>query len=239
MKTFFDNHDEIIAAISGKDDGNMKIRGMQNDKEAVENRKKFCEKLGIDFANVANACVTHSDKVEIVPKNHKHYYNGVDALVTAEKGVFLSVTTADCFPVLMYEPSSEIVALAHAGWRGVVGGIIPNTLKVMEKMGADLQNIEVEIGPGISQKNFEFGFDEMLSEFGRYNQDKYIAKDSTLDKVRIDLEKIISDQIGNCGACSDKINVSDTCTFEDKNLFSARRHSGNSFNAMMTIVGMK
>jgi YfiH family protein len=239
MYTFFDDYNEVIAAISAKKDGNMKIRGMQKDDEAVENRKNFCKKLEIDYDSVANACVTHSDVVEVVDTKHKHYYNTADAMVTKEKGVYLSITTADCFPVIMYEPNAHVIALAHAGWRGVVTKIIPNTLKAMEKLGADLQKIEIEIGPGISQKNFDFGFGEMLEEFGRYNQDKYIVEGSTMDKVQIDLEKIINDQVCACGASGDNIKTSGTCTFDNEEFFSARRHGGDSFSAMITIVGMK
>ena len=111
----------------------MKIRGMQQDDEAVQNREKFCQKLGIDYNDTANACVTHSDVVEVIGNDHKLYYNTADAMVTKEKGIYLSITTADCFPVIMYEPNVQVVAIAHAGWRGVVTKIIPNTLKAMEK----------------------------------------------------------------------------------------------------------
>ena len=239
MYNFFEQYSDVIAAMSEKGDGNMKIRGMQKDSEAVANRKNFCKKIGLEYKNVANACVTHSDVVEVVDNNHKHYYNGVDALITKEKNVFLSITTADCFPVVMYEPDAQIIALVHAGWRGVITKIMPSTLEKMENLGANLQKIKIEVGPGISQKNFDFGFSEMIKEFGRYNQDRYIVEGSTIDKVKIDLEKIIQDQIIECNIPNGNIKTSGLCTFEKGNFFSARRHGGNSFSAMITIVGMK
>lgn len=239
MYTFFDDHKEVIAVMSEKEDGNMKIRGMQKDSEAVQNRKNFCKKIDIEFENTINACVTHSDSVKIITDTKKHYHNAVDALVTDQKNIYLTITTADCFPVVLYEPKTQIIGIAHAGWRGVVTKIIPSTLKTMEGLGADLQNIEIEIGPGILQENFDFGFEEMLKEFGLYNQDRYIVKGSTIDKVKIDLQKIIYDQITNCGANDDKINTTNVCTFENNRFFSARRHEGDSFNAMITMVGIK
>ncbi|MEA3322803.1 MAG: polyphenol oxidase family protein [Patescibacteria group bacterium] len=239
MYTFLDNHKGVLAVMSEKEDGNMKIRGMQKDDEAVQNRKKFCQKNDIDFDNVINACVTHSDVVEVITDTKKHYYNTVDALVTKENGIYLTITTADCFPVVLYEPKAQIIAIVHAGWRGVVTKIIPNTLDAMKNLGADLQNIEIEIGPGISQENFDFGFEEMIEEFGSYNQDQYIIKGSAINKVKIDLEKIIYDQITACGADENKINASNVCTFDNDRFFSARRHGGDSFHAMMTVVGMR
>ncbi len=238
MYKFFEQYDDVLAVMSEKKDGNMKIRGMQKDIDAIENRKEFCKKINIDYKRVANACVTHSDVVEVVDNNYKHYYKTVDALATKEKDVFLSITTADCFPVVMYEPNAKIIALVHAGWRGIVTKIIPNTLATMERIGADLKKIKIEVGPGISQENFDFGFKEMLKEFGKYNQDRYIVKGSTIDKIKIDLEQIIHDQIIECEVDNNNIKTSGLCTFNNNDFFSARRHGGNSFSAMITIVGM-
>ena len=133
---------------------------------------------------------------------------------------------------------AKIIALVHAGWRGIVTKIIPNTLATMERIGADLKKIKIEVGPGISQENFDFGFKEMLKEFGKYNQDRYIVKGSTIDKIKIDLEQIIHDQIIECDVDSNNIKTSGLCTFNNNDFFSARRYGGDSFSAMITIVGM-
>lgn len=241
MYKFFEQHEDVLAVMSEKEDGNMKIRGMQKNDEAIQNRENFCQKNSIDFGDVANVCVTHSNKVMTITdtNEYKHYFHGVDALVTDQIGVYLSITTADCFPVMLYDPKVRIIAIVHAGWRGIVTKIIPNTLDTMKEMGSNLQDVKIEIGPGISQQNFNFGFEEMLEEFGVYNQDRYIVKGSTIDKVKIDLEKIIHDQISACGASKDNINTSNVCTFDNDRFFSARRHGGGSFNAMITIVGME
>jgi YfiH family protein len=239
MYKFFNQYDGVIAVMSDKADGNMKIRGMQQNEEAIQNRENFCKKIGVKFDNVANACVTHKDKVITVTNTDKRYYHHTDALITNKKGIFLSITTADCFPVILYDPKAQIIALVHAGWRGIVTKILPSTLDKLKKLGSNLQDVVIEIGPGISQQNFDFGFREMLEEFGGYNQDRYIVKGSTINKVKIDLEKIIYDQISVCGVNSDNISVSKICTFDNENFFSARRHGGDSFNAMITVVGMK
>jgi YfiH family protein len=76
-----------------------------------------------------------------------------DAAVTAIAGAVLVVRTADCAPVAFL--SDEVVGLAHAGWRGLVGGVVERTVEVMRSVGAGV--ITARIGPCISPPAYEFG----------------------------------------------------------------------------------
>ena len=86
-----------------------------------------------------------------------------DAMVTATPGLTLSILTADCQPVLMYEAKSKVIGAAHAGWRGSKLGVLQNTITAMESLGADRSEICAVIGPCISQKAYEVG-PEFLNE---------------------------------------------------------------------------
>ena len=80
-----------------------------------------------------------------------------DALVTKHTGCVLGVLTADCVPVLFADPSAKIVAAAHSGWRGAVGGVLAGAVKAMEDLGANRRNIYAAVGPAIAQKSYEVG----------------------------------------------------------------------------------
>ncbi|GEO81463.1 peptidoglycan editing factor PgeF [Pararhodospirillum oryzae] len=80
-----------------------------------------------------------------------------DALVTATPRLVLGVLTADCAPVLMADPKARVVAAAHAGWRGALGGVLDNTVTAMEALGAHRRDILVGIGPCIAQRSYEVG----------------------------------------------------------------------------------
>jgi YfiH family protein len=80
-----------------------------------------------------------------------------DAIVTATPGLALAVLTADCQPVLFADPSSGVVAAAHAGWKGALDGILEATLDAMEGLGADRTRTVSVIGPSISQAAYEVG----------------------------------------------------------------------------------
>ena len=83
---------------------------------------------------------------------------GVDALVTNVPGVAISVRTADCIPVLLYDPVHKAIAAVHAGWRGTVQHI---SLKVIDRMrelyGTQASNLLAVIGPGIGPDSFQVG----------------------------------------------------------------------------------
>ena len=80
-----------------------------------------------------------------------------DALVTATPGLVLGVITADCVPVLLYDPQASIIGAAHAGWRGAVSGILSATVAAMETLGARASHILGAVGPCIHQLSYEVG----------------------------------------------------------------------------------
>ena len=78
-----------------------------------------------------------------------------DAIVTKTSGVLIGVQTADCTPILFADHDNKVIGAAHAGWKGALGGIIENTLGLMEKIGGRIENIVAVIGPTIAQKSYE------------------------------------------------------------------------------------
>ncbi len=89
-----------------------------------------------------------------------------DGLVTNLNGIALGVFTADCGPILFYDPSSHTIGACHAGWRGAKLGIIQETLKAMESLGAKRSRIYATLGPTIQQQDYEVGpeFPDVIGE---------------------------------------------------------------------------
>ncbi|NPV07249.1 MAG: peptidoglycan editing factor PgeF [Anaerolineae bacterium] len=82
-----------------------------------------------------------------------------DALVTKCPGVVLSMTFADCLPIILTDPTVPVVSLVHAGWRGTVGGIALRAWEVMRRCGARPQSTTAYLGPAISPCCYEVGED--------------------------------------------------------------------------------
>ena len=89
-----------------------------------------------------------------------------DAIVTATRGLAVGVLTADCAPVLFADREAGVVAAAHAGWRGALGGVIESAVAAMEDLGARRQRVRAAVGPCIGQPAYEVG-PEFEQEFLR------------------------------------------------------------------------
>ena len=128
-------------------------------KDQEENVKKnldiVSKKFNIKKDSLALMHQTHSNKVEIIVKRNNLERIKCDAMLTKDNEIALSVLTADCLPILIYEKRKEIIGCIHAGWKGAVNGIIENTLKKLEEMNGSIKQLVVSLGPCISQKNYE------------------------------------------------------------------------------------
>ena len=88
----------------------------------------------------------------------------VDAIVTAETGVALCVRVADCLPVVLADPASRVIGVAHAGREGLAAGVLPETVEAMRRAGAE--QIAAWIGPHICGRCYEVG-DDVAERVGR------------------------------------------------------------------------
>ena len=128
---FFRNFPEILAVMYARSDGNMKMNyDLKSRKSANKNRIEFFKKHRISPGKVHSALLSYGKKGENYQKWFPLFIDNTDAVVTKGKRIFLSVTVADCYPVLFYEPEDEIIGLAHAGRKGIIGGIIANTVSL-------------------------------------------------------------------------------------------------------------
>jgi len=80
-----------------------------------------------------------------------------DGLVTSAKGLALGILTADCGPLLFYDPVVGVIGACHAGWRGAKYGIIQAIIRAMEKQGGVRSQIYATLGPTIQQMSYEVG----------------------------------------------------------------------------------
>jgi YfiH family protein len=106
----------------------------------IQNRRILYDALGIGERRVAHSRQTHSDEVVVATRGKT--FQGYDALVSNRKGVFLSVTVADCTPILIYDPVKQAVGAVHAGWRGTVRQITAKALQKCKKsLGQDPKTV--------------------------------------------------------------------------------------------------
>ena len=128
-----------------------------------------------------------------------------DAAVSAANGCALAVLTADCAPVALAS-SEGVIGVAHAGWRGVAGGVIEATVAEMESLGAS--GIEAAVGPCIHAECYEFGpteLDEVAARLGESVRATTAAGAPALDlpaAVRAALARAGVESVDDAGVCT-------------------------------------
>lgn len=212
------------------DSFNLSIYSGDKHDSVSENRRRLYDAYGVELILPFQ---THDDKVlsikqdwlKLTPEEKKERLKGVDAIVTNVKDICIGVSTADCVPVLLYDPVNEVIGAVHAGWRGTVKHIVLKTVETMiQNFGSDPSNLLAAIGPSISMEAFEVG-EEVVEEFKKaaYNTKKLVCRNPRTSKAHIDLWEANKDDLIQAGIKSSNIEIAEICTVKNSDiLFSAR-----------------
>jgi YfiH family protein len=199
----------------------------------LSNRSIFFETLGVKERDVAGSHQVHGS--EILKVETPGQYKGYDALVTNKKGILLTVTIADCTPILIFDAANQAIAAIHAGWKGTVGNIVGKSLEKMKSLyGTKGKNCFAFIGTCIDECSFEVDEDvanEFIAPFKRWDEER--------NKYFIDLKKANKDQLLNFGLPANNIETSTYSTvLNNDQYFSYRKEKGNT-GRMLAVIGMK
>lgn len=227
MLRIFPQYDNITAAFSDKGEGNLSVKwGSGN---IQNNREKFLESLGLKSENLVLMQQPHGKETKLI-KEKTPVVQGVDAILTQEHGLVIGVETADCLPLLAYEPFSKTVGVAHAGWRGIESGVVENFI---QKFPAPYDSLAVFIGPHIHDCCFEVKSD-VADKFAKYPK----AIKLSYGKFYISLEEIVKQKLIESGVREFNIQSSPLCTACSDRFFSYRRDSENIQGAMLGIISL-
>jgi YfiH family protein len=206
----------------------LNLGGSIDDPENIAlNRKAALEQLGLKMNDLCYLKQMHGTDVKQAVIGQQEG----DALVTAEPGLILAVSIADCYPVLFFDEENVVIGAAHAGWRGTVGRIAERTLDEMIKLGAEIENIKVAIGQGICKHHFEVG-PEVTEEFRMEGFPEQFLVDG-----KIDLPGCIRYTLLENGLNKQHIWTMNRCTFEP-DFYSHRRDKGET-GRMWGIICLK
>lgn len=203
------------------------------------NRVSFLNEHGLDIDRIVAPELIHGAKVTEVRtedvgsgSSEKNWIMGADGLVTTDNDVLLLTTHADCAALIIYDPKNQVLGQAHAGWRGLAEGIVPNLVKLIRsKNGKRPSKLYAWIGPTVRACCYPVGPDIAA----RFPQECSILVGNSL---RLDLVRFIRLELELLGL--DYRNVSDagvctSCSSE----FSSYRRDGSKTCAMACVTGLK
>lgn len=197
--------------------------GSDDDPTAVqENRRRVGAWLAGRDSDPLTAYQVHSARAVIVDGPWHGARPQADAIVTKTAGVVIGALAADCAPVLLADKEAGVIAAAHAGWRGALGGVVDAAVDAMESIGADRARIKAVVGPCIAQDSYEVG-EEFEAEFLQHNRhnDRFFKLGVAQDKRQFDLAGYVVNRALDLGI-ADAAAI-DADTYSEPDLFFSYR----------------
>ena len=219
---------------------NLSWKDGDNKAHIEENRARVTAALGLNklvFANQVHGKTVY--RVDAPPIGAWSVGEG-DALMTDQPGLGLVAQTADCTPILLFDPKNHACAAIHSGWRGTVQNIAGETIAAMAReYGTQPDALFAAIGPAISAQNYRVG-PEVLQQFetlfGTLNG-LALPRDAE-DGAGLDVSEACRRQLIASGIPETQIDRITACTFDDTRFFSCRRAKGGQFGGQGGIIGL-
>ena len=210
--------------------------GDQRDK-ITENFRRFQAAIGAPGRIPAKTHQVHGAAVHHVTLANVAQPPEADAIIAAEASIVVAIRIADCVPILIGSRDGKVVAGIHAGWRGVVAGVVPATLARLEKeMGIRPRDLVGAIGPCIGVEHFEVG-PEVALAFEKSGLANCVVKGAS--KPHIDLTLAVFEQLVQGGLSPDAVDVGPLCTYANAvDFYSHRRDKGVS-GRLIAMIGVK
>jgi polyphenol oxidase len=220
------------------------------------NQRLLMQAIGPDAPDreLVEAWQVHGPDVHVVrsgeaahpTRAHTGHDTKADALVTDDSSRLIGVRVADCVPVLLATRDGAVVGAVHAGWRGVVAGVLPRAIEVTRRLtegrGDDRCSIVAAIGPCLSVDALEVG-PEVAAEFDRVFgpralAEKIVLEATTPGKFMIDMPQALVMQMRDAGMHPSAIERWPICTGTCPRTFSHRRERGRT-GRMLAVIGAR
>ncbi|MGI9386546.1 MAG: peptidoglycan editing factor PgeF [Methyloligellaceae bacterium] len=190
----------------------------------AKNRNRVAERLGVAPDRLITPRQSHSATAIIAERPWQIGDSpAADAIVTSKKGLAIGVFAADCAPILFIDPEAGVIAAAHSGWRGALGGILQATISKMEELGARPSQIIAAIGPALSRSAYEVGVEFRDTFVGARPENARFFGSGPSKKPYFDLAGYIGAQLCDSGVA--KTETLGQCTYESESLFFSYRRS--------------
>ena len=223
---------------------NIGTRRGDSIENVIKNYEILGKAIGFDPKKSVHTKQTHTDIVRVADESlwgaglYAPDLSDCDALISNTPGTALVIFTADCTPILLYDPITGAVGAAHAGWRGTAADIAGKTVGAMvENFGCDPKNICAAIGPNIGQCCFETDRDvpDAIYTLLGAEATPYITQRG--EKYHLDLKQINACLLRRAGVRS--VDISTHCTFCNPELFWSHRKVGANRGSQGAIIVCK
>ena len=216
--------------------------------DVIENRRIFCQALGLNPENTATCQQVHGSNIARISKedigagfrDFSRAIADTDALITNEPGVPLMLFFADCTPILIADPVHKAVGLAHGGWKGTLGAIALKTVEAMNKeFGSRPEDMVAAIGPSIGLCCYQVGrevadkFREAFPDFA----DRILHVQG--EDIHLDLQGTNTLLLEKAGLKPENIENAGVCTCCNSSQFFSYRADNGKTGRIAAVISVK
>lgn len=252
-------NDQVIAGITTRQGGfshgafsSLNLGLHVNDclEDVIRNRKKLATVLGAPLSKWVCSEQVHAAKIKKVTSadggkgssDMDSAIKGVDGLYTKEKNLFLVAAYADCVPLYFLSRSSEVIGVAHAGWRGTVRNISGEMIqKWTNDEKINVNDIFVCIGPSIGRCCYIVD-DHVINQLAIVLDDEMmnnVYNEVSTGQYNLDLKQANYQLLIKAGILPNQIEVSSYCTSCQDDLFFSHRRDQGKTGRMLSFIGIK
>ncbi len=236
----FNRYEQIIHGSISKKYGKLGFYDSPVE-EIKKNRKKLAQENNFDYNSITMVNQVHGDEIIIVKERDKgnsayaksNLIPKADAMVTELSNITLVIKTADCVPLLFYDPIKNIIAAAHAGWKGTASNISRKLINILKnKFSVNPASLIVAMAPSISGQNYDITYtkDNRIEIFqDLFKNNKKVIHYSN-GHIYLDLLEANRIQCINSNVKDSNIDISNICTFENSKIWASYRAGCNIKN---------
>jgi len=223
---------------------NMGLHVADEPENVLSNREILAKTISFPLDRWVIGEQVHHTNIKVVEQNDlgkgtrsmEDDVKGDDGLITNKKDVLCAAFFADCVPLYFYDPITQYVGLAHAGWKGTVNRIADKMVKQFVRNGTDPANLHVMIGPSISGQYYEV--DERVTQHMDREHAEKVTRKISENKFLLDLKQLNTEILLQSGVLRHNIDITKYCTFRDKELFFSYRRDHGKTGRMLGFIGM-
>lgn len=216
---------------------NLALHVGDNPQKVLRNRQKFAAAIGVKPERFTTCAQVHGSHVQVITEDRigsgalsfADTIPETDALITNLADVPLLLFYADCVPVLLADPKTGAIGLAHAGWRGTAAQIAKKTVAAMqETFGVQPENLLAAIGPSIGDCCYEV--DDVVG----IQMQEYAScfTEKCNGKYWLDLWQVNRQQLMEAGVALSNISTAGVCTNHNPELFCSYRYENGKTGRM-------
>lgn len=236
----------VFASLNFGNPGDLAVEARDPRANIEENIRRALAACGAEGRELVEVHQVHGAAAHVVRHGQRAHHGPndtkADAIVTDDPERMIGVRIADCAPVLIASRDGRVAAAVHAGWRGVVAGVVVRAVETMRELSRDSceAGIFAAIGPRIGVDAFEVG-PEVAAEFERvFGRGTRHVRAGTGDRSLVDIGGALSEQLHLAGV--GRVEALPRCTYAEPELFYSHRratHERAATGRMIAMIGVR